>query len=78
MTEKTALTFEERIKAAYLHYVRGVMMQDIAVAYEVNLGRVSEACYAVRLAAEHPKDVRKAFESVGLAMPLGDDEAGHV
>lgn len=45
---KTALTFEEKITAAYLHYVRGVEQTDIAVAFAVNIGRVNEACLAVK------------------------------
>lgn len=48
---KTALTVEEKIKAAYLHYVRHVSQQDIAVAFEVNSGRVNEACKALMAAA---------------------------
>lgn len=44
---KTALTPQEKIKAAYLHYVRGINQHDIAVAFEVNPGRVNEACKAV-------------------------------
>jgi hypothetical protein len=52
---KTALTFEERITAAYLHYVRGVEQQDIAVAFSVNMGRVNEVCLAVRDALRPPE-----------------------
>lgn len=51
MALKPALTFEERIKAAYLHYVLGVEQQAIAAAFEVNHGRVTEACLAIKAAA---------------------------
>ena len=51
---KTALTFEERIKCAYLHFVRGISQQDLATAYEVNQGRVAEACLAIKSAGEDP------------------------
>jgi len=61
---KTDLTVEERIKCAYLHYVRGVSQQDLAVAYEVNHGRVTEACLAIALAAGAPKAMRKKMEDV--------------
>ena len=54
---KTALTFNEKITAAYLHYVRGVEQQDIAVAFTVNIGRVNEACLTVRDALNPPKVV---------------------
>ena len=45
---KTALTCNEKLTVAYLHYVRGVEQQDLAVAFAVNMGRVNEACLAVR------------------------------
>jgi hypothetical protein len=44
---KTALTFEEKITAAFMHYVRQVDQQDIAMMYGVNGGRVNEACLAI-------------------------------
>ena len=50
MSRKTALTFDERITAAYLHYVQGVEQHVIAMAMGVNMGRVNEACVAVRKA----------------------------
>jgi DNA-binding transcriptional regulator LsrR (DeoR family) len=52
---KTALTFEEKIKAAYLHYVRGVDQQDLATAFEVNSGRVNEACKIIKEALIPPE-----------------------
>ena len=60
---KTDLTTEERIKCAYLHYVRGISQQDLAVAYEVNSGRVAEACTAIALAAVAPKSARRKMEA---------------
>jgi predicted XRE-type DNA-binding protein len=54
---KRALTTQERIKAAYLHCVRGLMQHDIATAFEVNHGRVNEAIQAIVYAAQHPKAI---------------------
>ena len=45
---KTALTFEEKITAAFMHYVRQIDQQDIAMMYGVNIGRVNEACNVIR------------------------------
>ena len=50
MSRKTALTFDERITAAYLHYVQGVEQHVIAMAMGVNMGRVNEACLAIKRA----------------------------
>jgi hypothetical protein len=47
---KTALTFEEKIAAAYLHYVRHIDQQDLATAYSVNIGRINEACLTIKTA----------------------------
>jgi DNA-binding transcriptional regulator LsrR (DeoR family) len=52
---KTALTFEEKIKVAYLHYVRGVDQQDLATAFEVNSGRINEACKVIKDALNPPE-----------------------
>jgi hypothetical protein len=44
----TALTFEQKVTAAYLHFVRGINQQDIAIAMGgVNNGRVNEAVRAI-------------------------------
>lgn len=52
-TPETALTFEQKIIAAYLHFVRDVNQQDIAVAMGgVNSGRVNEAIKAIEEAAK--------------------------
>lgn len=45
---KTALTFEEEITSAFMHYVRKIDQQDIAMVYGVNIGRVNEACLTVK------------------------------
>lgn len=56
MALKAALTVEERIKSAYLHYILGIEQHAIAVAFEVNIGRVNEACLAILAAAQNPKE----------------------
>lgn len=50
MTEpKTSLTFEEKITCAFMHFVRGISQQDIAIMMGgINIGRVNEACQAIR------------------------------
>jgi len=45
---KTALTFEEKITVAWSHYVKGYPQHDLAAMFNVNAGRVAEACTAVR------------------------------
>jgi hypothetical protein len=50
MALKTALTFEEKVTAAYLHHAQGVDQHVIAMAMGVIMGRVNEACVAVRKA----------------------------
>ncbi len=49
---KSSLTFEEKVKAAYLHFVMGVEQQLLAIIFEVNIGRINEACAAVKNALE--------------------------
>ena len=51
---KTDLTPQERITVAYLHYVRGIMQEDLAAVFDVNSGRISEACTAIWYGANHP------------------------
>jgi hypothetical protein len=63
MPRKSQLTFEERIKAAYLHSVLGVDQQALSVAFEVNSGRISEACQAIAYAAADPKGVKQLVEA---------------
>lgn len=52
MRQKTALSFEEKIKAAYLYFYRGIDQHTIAeIVFDgINQGRVNEACTAVELA----------------------------
>ena len=51
---KTALTFEEKITVAFMHYVRQIDQQDLAMLYGVNGGRVNEACLAIKHALAPP------------------------
>lgn len=53
MAIKTALTFEEKVTAAYLHHAQGVDQHVIAMAMGVNMGRVNEACLAIKRAIKH-------------------------
>jgi hypothetical protein len=50
--KKAALTFEEQLACAYLHYAYGVEQNALSVAYRVNIGRVNEACKAIKAACE--------------------------
>ena len=53
---KTALTFEEKITAAFMHYVRKIDQQDIAIMMGgVNGGRVNTACLTIKHALLEPK-----------------------
>lgn len=52
---KTALTFEEKITVAWAHYVKGYPQHDLAAMYNVNAGRVAEACTAIRDALKGKK-----------------------
>lgn len=54
-TGKTALTFEEKITVAWAHYVKGYPQHDLAAMYNVNAGRVAEACTAIRDALKGKK-----------------------
>jgi hypothetical protein len=49
---KTSLTPEERITVAWAHYVKGIHQHTLAAIFNVNAGRVAEACVAVRNAVE--------------------------
>lgn len=51
--KKTALTPEEMITAAFMHYVRQVDQQDIAIMMGgVNMGRVNDACRDIGIAVK--------------------------
>ena len=56
------LTPIERIKVAFMHYVRNISQDDLAAMMDVNQGRVNEACLAIKKAADAPKAVRKYRE----------------
>jgi ParB-like chromosome segregation protein Spo0J len=74
MANKGALTPVERVKAAYLRLVRGTEINDLAVAYEVNPGRVTEAITAIKLAADDPIGVRAAVEGSARSDVEADEE----
>jgi hypothetical protein len=75
--EREALTFDEKLACAYLHYVRGIMEMDLAVAFNVNMGRVSEACTAIKDAVDgdRPYRRRRPKEESGGTLPLNGDGA---
>lgn len=50
MKKKTALTPEEKLRAAYAHLINGVDQHVIASLFAVNSGRVAEAIADVRKA----------------------------
>ena len=64
MIEKTALTFDEVIKVAYLHHIRGTDQLTLSIAYNVNAGRISEACTVMKYASEH---VLELYNQIGGA-----------
>lgn len=64
MSHKQELTERERIKCAYLHLVCGVEQQHLCIAFEVNIGRVSEAITTIELAISDPKLMRMRMEEV--------------
>jgi DNA-binding MarR family transcriptional regulator len=49
---RTYLTFEEKIIVAWAYYVRGITQQDLAALFNINQGRISEACKAVERALD--------------------------
>jgi hypothetical protein len=49
---KRALTFEEKITAAWAYYVKGIDQHTLAAIYSVNPGRISEACKTIATALE--------------------------
>ena len=66
----TALTFQQKIIAAYLNLVCDVNQQHIAIAFGgVNVGRVNEAIKAVEEALKNhtpeAKHARQVFEDAG-------------
>ena len=67
--ESRDLTVKQRLQCAHAHYVRKMPQMDLAELFDVNGGRVSEACTAIHLAASNPKLARKKMEA-----PLADIE----
>ena len=62
---KTALTFEEKITSAFMHYVRGIDQQDIAIMMGgVNGGRVNEACKAISVALGNEPGVNRLPDAI--------------
>ena len=49
-----ALTPDERLRAAYAHFVLGLGKQDIAAIFGVSSGRITEACVAIEMAMNDP------------------------
>lgn len=47
MVENRQLASMEKLTCAYMHFIRGIEQQDLATIYDVNSGRVSEACREV-------------------------------
>jgi hypothetical protein len=62
VSHKQELTERERVKCAYLHLVCGVEQQHLCIAFETNIGRVSEAITAIELAISDPKEMRHRME----------------
>jgi hypothetical protein len=62
-TPHPSLTPEERIKAAYFHFILGMDQALVAHVLATNSGRVAEACIAVKLAVENPKRTRELFDA---------------
>ena len=44
---KATLTTEEKITVAWAHYVKGINQDTLAQLFNVNQGRVNEACKAI-------------------------------
>jgi hypothetical protein len=53
--QPTALTFEQKVTAAWAYHVKGVDQHTLAAVYGVNQGRIAEACKSVENALTDPK-----------------------
>lgn len=62
MTYRPSLNFEENMRVAYGHFCLDIDQQSLAALFVTNIGRVNEACTAVRMALENPKVMRKRME----------------
>lgn len=78
MEQKTRLTPEDKITAAYLSAVRGLSQQDILIALNVsNVGRVNEAIKAILKAANAPdEDGGYIVRAQNGGYIAGDDPGG--
>ena len=72
---KPELTFEQRIAAAYAHYCHCVPQDVIASILLVNMGRVNEACLAIKQAAERGKKIDDAVSINATYVPRGNVNA---
>lgn len=52
---KASLTPEEKLRAAYLHLIRGIAQHVLADVFDVNAGRIAEAVADVRKALNWEK-----------------------
>jgi hypothetical protein len=74
--EREALSFDEKLACAYLHYVRGIMQMDLAIAFNVNMGRVNECCLAIKDAVDGDRPYRRRRpKDDGGTLPLEGDGA---
>lgn len=73
VSDKASLTPDERLRAAYGHFILGIHQHDLAAVMGVNSGRVNEAVMAVRVAITDPKGtVERAEATKGEGEPDGD------
>ncbi len=56
---KTALTPEEKLRAAHAHIINGVDQHVIASLFGVNMGRVNEAIMVIRAAIADIQPVKR-------------------
>lgn len=63
---ETALTAEQRLRAAVAHYCNEVPQEVIAELFGVNGGRINEACRVIWCVAENPKRAREVLEAAGM------------
>jgi len=57
IARKTSLTFEEKIKAAYLHFYIGLDQALVALIFDgINQGRVNECCKTIQRALQEEPD----------------------
>lgn len=61
--EKTDLTPDEKLSAAYWYLIGGMSQHTIAALYHVNSARVSDAVAAIRKAISDTEKVRKAIDT---------------